>query len=130
MYSNSLFAILLSCYADMYLSMDFHLYDYFEEGMDFKHVLVQMGIYPFINLIYLNFFPFNKTSKYKILYIVGWSCFATTYEWVALQTDFFRYYNWKLTYSAAIYPLLFILLQLNNHFVKFLLNLPSRNKTS
>lgn len=120
MYSTSLFAVTLSCYADMYLSMDYHLYDYFEEGMDYTHVIIQIGIYPFINLIFLNFYPGGASNARKIFYILGWSSFATFYEWLALQTSFFHYDNWSLIYSAIIYPFLFILLLANFRFVNVL----------
>lgn len=126
MYSTSLFAITLSCYADMYLSMDYHLYDYFEEGMDYTHVIIQVGIYPFINMIYLNFYPFAGSITRKALYIIGWSSFATAYEWVALQTSFFHHDNWRLLYSAAIYPFLFILLLANFHFITALEQIPKK----
>jgi hypothetical protein len=120
-YTTSLFALTLSAIADVFLDLKYELYHYFKEDVEYVDLVAIFGIYPAINILFLNYFPFQKTLRIKIIYILGWTIFAICYEWVAVHTEFFNYSGWKLLYSIPIYPLLYIILFYNLKFVRWLL---------
>ncbi|HZG72050.1 MAG TPA: CBO0543 family protein [Chondromyces sp.] len=121
MYTTSLFAIVLQLTIDMILDVKYGLYGYFSaKVVSLEAFGATFGIYPAVNIAFLNFYPFHQTFVRKSLYIVVWSGFAVLYEWLAIYTDFFYYHGWKLTYSALLYPVLYLILLGNYHFIKSL----------
>lgn len=118
-YTTSLFAYALSNTADLVLSNMYHFYHYFDKRVQYLDIVTMIGIYPAINIIFLNLYPNKKRYISKVLYITGWTIFAITYEWVAIHTEFFNYSGWKLWYSGLIYPGLFIILLLNLKFIRW-----------
>jgi hypothetical protein len=98
------------------------LYHYFKDEVESIDLVTIFGIYPAINILFLNYFPLQKAMIYKTVYVLGWSGFAICYEWVAVQTEFFNYSGWKLLYSVPIYPVLYIILIYNLKFVRWLSN--------
>lgn len=121
LYTTSLFAIVLQLSADIFLSFKFKLYWYFNKGVDTETFLVIFGLYPQVNMMFLNFFPYNKRLFSKIMYILGWSVFAVFYEFLIVHSNVFKYGGWKLWYSIPIYPVLYITLLFNHLFVKQLM---------
>ncbi|PYI54507.1 CBO0543 family protein [Paenibacillus flagellatus] len=119
-YATALFALGLNNLCDFIFNLQFHLYGYFEEGVDWKGYLVIYGIYPQVNMLFLNFFPFGKGLGTKASYILGWSIFATAYEALATHTEMFYYNGWKWWYSACLYPIAFLLLISNLKVVRLL----------
>jgi hypothetical protein len=109
-YTTSLFAYAMSNTTDLLLADKYHLYSYFNKGIQYMDIVTMVGIYPAINIIFLNLFPFKKKLISKLFYIIGWTIFAIAYEWIAEKTEFFNYTGWKLWYSSLIYPFLFIIL--------------------
>ncbi|TCP22686.1 hypothetical protein EV207_13428 [Scopulibacillus darangshiensis] len=118
MYSTSLFAIILTYTVDQILGEQYHLYGYFHEQAEYKDFIVILGIYPAINILFLNYFPFHKKITFKILYFILWSAFALFYEWLSVKLGLFFYHGWKLWYSAPIYPILYLLLIANLMFTR------------
>jgi hypothetical protein len=112
-YTTSLFAFAMSSTTDLLLADKYHLYSYFDKGVQYMDIVTMVGIYPAMNTIFLNLFPFNKKLVVKIFYIVGWTIFAIAYEWIAEKTAFFNYTGWKLWYSSLIYPFLYMILLIN-----------------
>ncbi|UFU00007.1 hypothetical protein KO561_03315 [Radiobacillus kanasensis] len=113
MYTTSLFAVVLNLVTDIFLDLKWNLYGYFDKGVDWENLIAILGIYPAVNIIFLNFFPVAKSLTKKTCYIFGWSIFGVVYEWIALQTEFFYHNNWSLLYSAVIYPILYLFLYFN-----------------
>jgi hypothetical protein len=109
-YTTSLFAYVLSSTTDLILADKYHLYRYFDKGIQYMDIVAMIGIYPAISVIFLNLFPFKKGLMSKVFYILTWTIFAMAYEWTAEQTEFFTYTGWKLWYSTLIYPSLLIIL--------------------
>ncbi|WP_407938544.1 CBO0543 family protein [Niallia nealsonii] len=117
-YTTSLFSLILSGTADLFLDAKFNLYHYFHEGIQLIDYIAMIGIYPAINIIFLNLYPQKKNYKIKIFYFIIRSLFATIYEYTAKETSFFSHHGWKIWYSALIYPILFFILLLNLKFVR------------
>ncbi|TVY11368.1 CBO0543 family protein [Paenibacillus cremeus] len=122
MYATALFALCFAIITDVVLDIKFHLYEYFEEGVQLKFLIGAIGIYPSTNIIFLNYFPYKKSIKAKTIFILACSLFATGYEWIADEySNFFTHKGWKLWHSAITYPFLFVILLVNYRFVRYLL---------
>ncbi|SHG28227.1 CBO0543 family protein [Ornithinibacillus halophilus] len=109
MYVTTLFVTVLHLMTDIVLEFKYGLYGYFEVGVDYKTFLITFFIYPTVNLMFINFFPHQKSFFKKALYIIGFSAFALTYEYISVMVDIFHYYRWKPWYSIPIYPILYLL---------------------
>jgi hypothetical protein len=119
MYTTSLFSIFLALFADSIFGGMFKLYSYFEAGVDWIDFVGAIGIYPAVNILFLALYPTGKSLIRKVIYIVGWTLFALSFEYVASHySTFFQYSGWKLIYSIPIYPVLYILLLYNFRYVK------------
>ncbi|WP_407675590.1 CBO0543 family protein [Peribacillus glennii] len=107
---------------DLYMDTKYHFYWYFDKDIDWRWLIVLLGGKPSFTLIYLNFFPFYSKTQKKVLYILVWSIVVTIMEIGAVYIGKVLHYDeWKLLYSAALYPLLLYILYLNGLFVKKLL---------
>ncbi|GGH83872.1 hypothetical protein JOD43_000798 [Pullulanibacillus pueri] len=121
MYTSSIFAIVLDFVVDYLLEFKYHLYGYFRiYKADYEDFIVILGIYPLIDILYLNYFPFKKSRIVQVLYVIGWSCFSIFYEWLAVRSELFYYNGWKLIYSVPIYPILFLILLGKFWFINYL----------
>ncbi|MBE6185538.1 CBO0543 family protein [Heyndrickxia ginsengihumi] len=121
-YTTCLFALVFSGTADLFLDKKYGFYHYFHENVEYIDYISMVGIYPAINIIFLNLFPVHKNCMFKIIYVMVWSLFAIVYEWLAGWTVFFNYNSWKLWYSGMLYPFLYSILLLNLKFIRKLQN--------
>jgi len=112
-YTTSLFALVLQLTSDAILDLKFDFYGYFNKGVDLKSFIVMFGIYPSASIIILNYFPFYKSIKAKILYIVIASGACLVFEWLSIMSGYFYYTVWKLWYSALCYPVLILIMACN-----------------
>jgi hypothetical protein len=103
---------------DLILDMHYHFYGYFEKGFQWLGLLGIILYFPSISLLFLNHYPLEKKILKKIIYILCWTIFSIIFEWVCLQTGYFYYNGWKLWYSGALYPIIFIVLVINMRFVR------------
>jgi hypothetical protein len=118
MYATSLFSSVFQLIVDHYLADKHDLYGYFTRGVEYEELLVFLGVFPPVNIIFLNFFPFEKSVGSKAIYIIGWSTLITLYEWGAVLSGYFFYNGWKLWYSALAYPVILCILALNLSFIR------------
>lgn len=118
--TTTLFAESLQVLVDTFLDLKYNLYGYFVKGVDWRTLIYIIGIFPAVNIIFLNFYPKNQTIK-KIFYIIGWTIFAILFEIGFLWSGTFYYNGWKLWYSAFIYPFLFLSLVLFHKFTCYLI---------
>lgn len=117
-YATSFFALNFGIVTDMVLDLHYDLYGYIDKGFQWLSLLGLFLMYPAINTLFLNFFPFNKGFSKKLYYILGWSLFSVTFEWIASRTAFFYHDEWKLWHSTIAYPFIFIILAGNLKLVK------------
>ncbi|MFS0672100.1 CBO0543 family protein [Ornithinibacillus sp. 179-J 7C1 HS] len=122
-YTTSLFAIVFQLLTDIHLEFKYNLYGYFEEGVDYKTLLVIFFIYPLFSSIYLNHFPYHRKKLIKLLYIIAWTIFSLCFEYSSVLTGVFYYNNWKLGYSALIYPIVYLMIYGNLIFIRKLFSL-------
>ncbi|MGG1679924.1 hypothetical protein ACIFOT_30030, partial [Neobacillus sp. NRS-1170] len=99
---------------DLYIDMKYHGYWYFTKNVDWKALPAHTVLIPPVNMMFLNWFPFNSSIVKKIMYIFVFVISILIYESVTLLPEpwgYFHYGWWKLWHAAIIDPiLLFILL--------------------
>jgi hypothetical protein len=113
LYTSSFFAICFAVIADVYLDLKLDLYGFFQKGPDWSYLPIFIIDYPAANILFLRFFPFEKSTSKKAVYILGWSLGTLALEQISLHTDLFYYNGWKWWYSAFAYPVIYYLLFLN-----------------
>ncbi|SDQ67166.1 hypothetical protein SAMN05216232_3014 [Virgibacillus subterraneus] len=121
-YGTILISIVLHLLIDIFLDLKYNLYGYFDKGVDSKTLIFTFGIYPAVNIIIVNLYPLVHGILSKTLYILIATIFALSYEVALLFVNIFYHNEWRLWYSAIIYPFLLILLFLNRKFLKHLAN--------
>ncbi|MBP1948648.1 CBO0543 family protein [Virgibacillus litoralis] len=121
-YGTILISIVLHLLIDTFLDLKYDLYGYFDKGVDFKTLIFTFGIYPAVNIIIVNLYPLVHGILSKSLYILILTIFALSYEVALLNVNIFYHNEWRLWYSAIVYPFLLILLFLNRKLLKRLLN--------
>jgi hypothetical protein len=118
MYASSIFSIVFQLITDIILEFKYNLYGYFDKGVDFPTFIVTIFIFPSLTIIFLNYFPLNRKLLHKFFYILGWSIFAIIYEYFSVKSELFYYVDWKLWYSALIYPFIYLIIYLNFIWIK------------
>jgi len=117
-----IFTIAFQSLVDVYIDIKYEGYWYFSENIDWISILPLTILIPPVNIIFLNWYPFNGSLKKKTLYFFYWEIFMVIYEALALLPQpwgYFHYGWWNLWYSAICDPmLLYILLTYYKWFVK------------
>jgi hypothetical protein len=112
-YSTTIFALAFGMMTDEVLDLHYDLYGYFIKGFQWKGFIGAILCFIPTNILFLNFYPYHKNWKAKVMYTLVWSLFSLVFEWLTLQTDFFYHNGWKLWYSALAYPAIFQILVIN-----------------
>ncbi|HWK24748.1 MAG TPA: hypothetical protein VNS08_17170 [Ureibacillus sp.] len=104
--------IVFQLLVDMYLSLKYHGYWYFNKGVEWSDLpaLTLLGA-PTI-MLFLNWFPFHTSFLKRMFYIILWSILIVIYEVLSLLPEpwgYFHYGWWKLEYSALSYPFLLLI---------------------
>jgi hypothetical protein len=103
----------------MALDLKLNLFGYIAPGDQWSGFL-PIFLYPPVNTIFLNYYPYDKAKFHKLMYILGWTVFCLVYEVAALRSGFFYYLRWKLWYSALCYPVLLLMVLGNYKFTEWL----------
>jgi hypothetical protein len=119
--TTTLFSLYLETMSNVFLDLKYDLYGYFTKGVNWESLLYVLGIYPSVNIMFLNYFPHKKKLLSIAMYILGWSFFAYIFELLFLWSKTFYYNGWKFWYSIIIYPILYIILVCFYKYVNFLL---------
>jgi len=106
------FTIVFQQLVDLYLSLKYHGYWYFNKGVEWSDLpaITLLGA-PAI-MLFLNWYPFSTSFFKRTFYIILWSILIVIYESFALLPEpwgYFRYGWWKLEYSALSYPILLVI---------------------
>lgn len=112
MFSASTFVMLLQVVTDVVLNLKYHLYGYFNPGIDLAYYITLLGIFPAFTIIMLNYFPFNKSIKSKVNYILTVTIFCLCFEFLSLKTRYLYYVSWTIWRSAIAYPIAIIVIAL------------------
>lgn len=106
-YIITLFSIVIGFTTDITLDLKYNLYGYFTPGVQFLGFLPILLLFPTSGVLFMNFFPYQKSLIRKLLYIIGWSIFSLFYEFLSIKSGYFYHNGWKYWHSALTYPVLF-----------------------
>ncbi|MCQ6282871.1 hypothetical protein [Bacillus sp. EB600] len=107
------FTITLQIIADLFIDQKYHGYWYFTQDVDWAALPTLIMLLPPINMMFLNWYPFNSPLLRIILYYIYWIIFMVIYEVIALLPKPWGYFNygwWKLEYSILVDPILLVIL--------------------
>ncbi|WP_410777446.1 hypothetical protein [Ectobacillus funiculus] len=105
----------MSCQSlfDMYIDIKYHGYWYFTKDVDWEALIAFIALVPPVNMMFLNWYPFQSSRGKKILYFVYWCISILLYELLTLLPEPFGYFHygwWNMSYSAIVDPILLSLL--------------------
>ncbi|MFP3126201.1 hypothetical protein OH784_26565 [Ectobacillus funiculus] len=108
------FTMILEIIFDIFIDEKTNGYWYFWKGIDWTNIIVYTLLIPPVNVIFLNWYPFNASCIKKIRYFAFWIAFILIYESLTLLPQpwgYFHYGWWEFSYSAILDPFLFIILR-------------------
>lgn len=117
-----MFTVAFQVVVDQYVDLKYEGYYYFSKDIDIAAVLPITVLVPPVNIVFLNWYPFDSSVKRKMIYILFWVIFMLLYEALALLPEPWGYFNygwWEFWHSAIADPiLLYMLLKYYQWFVK------------
>lgn len=106
LYATSLFAALFGLFVDSILAVKYKFYVLDEPGIQFPPLIGQVVLYSTASIIVLNFYPYDKPLKWKLIYILSVTLLTVAFEYISFKFGFIKYNEWKIWYSAISYPFL------------------------
>ncbi|WP_370224258.1 hypothetical protein [Cytobacillus sp.] len=107
------FTIAFQLFFDIFIDLKYKGYWYFTQGIDWVALPAYTILIPPINLMFINWYPFNGAFMKKVRYLLIWEIFLLTYEAIAMLPHpfgFFHYGWWSIWYSAIVNPILLTIL--------------------
>lgn len=107
------FTIAFQMLFDLIVEFKFHGYWYFTKHVDWMGLLAHTVLIPPVNIMFLNWFPFEKSIRKKIIYLIFWVIGILIYETITLIPEpwgYFHYGWWKLWHAAIVDPVLLLIL--------------------
>jgi hypothetical protein len=108
------FTIIFQAIADLYIDQKYHGYWYFTQDVDWAAFPTLTILLPPVNMMFLNWYPYNSPLLKRFLYFIYWIVFMVIYEVIALLPEPWGYFNyrwWKLEYSILVDPILLVILR-------------------
>lgn len=96
---------------DLIFGLILDLYDFESPSITIEDLILQFLLPPSFGVIILNFMPFRKRDF--VLYLIGMTLFAITYEVLSLLTGYLVYKGWKLWFSVPFYALVILYLRIH-----------------
>ncbi|MEH7076449.1 hypothetical protein [Neobacillus drentensis] len=106
-----LFTSLLQLVFDLFVSLKYHGYWYFNKGVDGVSLLVYLCLVPPVNIIFLNLFPLKNSLWKQISFFLAWNVGIVLYEVLTLLPEpwgYFHYGWWRLYHSILLNPFLLL----------------------
>ncbi|WP_040208966.1 hypothetical protein [Neobacillus jeddahensis] len=107
------FTIAFQLIFDIFVEFKFHGYWYFDKEIDWAGILPHAFLVPAVNIIYLNWFPYNGKLIKKVLYITVFTVMIVLYEMVTLLPapwGYFHYGWWTIWHAVFLDPILLLIL--------------------
>jgi hypothetical protein len=108
-----MFTIAFQMNFDFYVDMEHHGYWYFTQNADLKELPTNIALVPPVNMIFLNFYPFEKSKIKQVFFFILFLIGILIYEAISLLPEPWGYFHfgwWNLGYSAFLDPLLLLVL--------------------
>ena len=107
------FTIAFQTCFDVFVDFKYHGYWYFTKAIDWWDLASTVVLVPPVNMMFLNWYPFKKSLSKQILYFIYWEVGIVAYELITLlpkPIGYFEYGWWTIWHSAAINPILLLIL--------------------
>ncbi|WP_209121216.1 hypothetical protein [Alkalihalobacillus sp. BA299] len=107
------FTIAFQLLFDEFIDQKYQGYWYFAKGVNWESLPALTMLIPPVNVMFLNWYPFDKSLLKRILYFIFWLHLILTYEVIALLPEPWGYFNygwWNIWLSALIDPVLLIII--------------------
>ncbi|RBP92935.1 hypothetical protein DFO70_10664 [Cytobacillus firmus] len=107
------FTIAFQLFFDIFIDLKYKGYWYFTQGIDWIAFPAYTILIPPVNLMFINWYPFNSSFKKKVRYFIIWELFLLSYEAAAMLPHpfgFFHYGWWSIWHSAIVNPILLTIL--------------------
>jgi len=98
---------------DLIVEFKYHGYWYFTKDVDWQGLLPHSILLPPVNMMLLNWYPFNRRLRYHALYLILWDLGIGLYELVTLfprPWGYFTYGWWTIWHTLIINPILILIL--------------------
>jgi len=98
---------------DLFVEFKYHGYWYFTKDVDWQGLLPHSILLPPVNMMLLNWYPFNRRLRYNALYLILWDLGIGLYELVTLFPRPWGYFNygwWTIWHTLIINPVLILIL--------------------
>lgn len=108
-----IFTIAFQSIFDIFIDIKFRGYWYFSQAVDWGSLVYLLFLVSPVNIIFLNFYPLEKSLYKKIITIILWDVLFIAYEFITLLPKpwgYFHYGWWKWQYSFLLNPLLLFIL--------------------
>jgi hypothetical protein len=107
------FTIAFQISFDIYIDLKYHAYWYFTKKIEWAGIIPHSVLIPPINIMFLNWFPFQNSLWKRIKYFFIWESALLSYELLTVLPNpwgYFHYGWWNLGHSAIINPVLLLIL--------------------
>jgi hypothetical protein len=107
-----MFTIALQMNFDFYIDIGYKGYWYFTKEADWEELPTNIMIVPPVNMIFLNFFPFQKKFAKKFIFFILFLIGILIYEVITLLPEPWGYFHfgwWNLGYSGLLDPFLLLI---------------------
>ncbi|WP_129730482.1 hypothetical protein [Ectobacillus funiculus] len=107
------FTIVFQLLDDRYIDVKYGGYWYFTKAVDWESLPAITPLIPPVNMMFLNWYPFQALKIKKVLYFVYWTVGLILYERFTLLPQPFGYFHygwWTIWYSVVVDPILLFLL--------------------
>lgn len=128
LYATGLFTTVLGLVVDLLLAMKYKLYVLDKPGVQIPPLIGQVVLYFTGCVILLNFYPYQKTIKWKIAYVLFCSFLVTIFEYLCFRFQFMNYYEWSIWYSALCYPFIICLFLIHHKIFQRLVSQSMNNE--
>ncbi|ASK64080.1 hypothetical protein CFK37_18930 [Virgibacillus phasianinus] len=119
-YTTAVFMTLFGLIVDTVLAVKYKFYVLDQEGVQIPALIGQILLYSSSTIIILNAFPYHKSKKSKLIYVICFSILSIIFEFIAVQFGFIKYNEWRIWYSALCYPFIISFVILHFRFFKWL----------
>jgi hypothetical protein len=107
------FTIALQMSFDFYVDMEYHGYWYFTNHADWEELPTNFFLVPPVNMLFLNYFPFEKSKWKQGIYLIVFVLGLLGYESMTLLPEpwgYFHYGWWNLWHSVVLDPVLLVII--------------------
>jgi hypothetical protein len=107
----------ITLFVDLIIGASLDLFDY---GMDKKprvpETIIEATLTPSAGIIFINFMP--KKMGMFCIYVLAWTIFSVTFEWLSVKVGFLTYKGWDLKYSIPFYPVMSFFLRWHLYYLR------------